>query len=507
MSNDVDNQLKKKILELLTISDVIKKLNLSLDLDIGTIIDTFLQSSAGLFLIEKSALILFMDMSKTTYVQDNDKNFEKEINEMRGQIEEIYLRLKEKQGCLLANNLEENWIKSKFRAAGIELLVPMFLRKELKGIYLVGNRINKEAYQKEEIDFLFAFANQGIVSIENAHFFQLLQQHMKELVVANEITAAINAGLDTETLLDMVMGALLEMLGAHAGFIVIFGGNKEVLFFIHRGLDEQKRNTILKSRDTAGIINKSLNLGSDDVFTFYTESASFAEKDIFMDDSKNPSYWFGRCLFIRKENMVGVVGLSKKEGEMLSDKEVSLFLTLTNQFVMIVLNARLYELAITDGLTGLFVHRYFEQRLKEEMSRARRYSYSISVIMMDVDQFKRCNDIFGHEIGNMVIKKVGSIINLSIRKNEDIPCRWGGDEFAIILPETDKKGALILAERIRKNIEILKFYKDGKPINVSISAGIASFPADAVDEKDLIDQADNLLYQVKKAGGNKVFLK
>ena len=110
----------------------------------------------------------------------------------------------------------------------------------------------------------------------------------------------------------------------------------------------------------------------------------------------------------------------------------------------------------------------------------------------------------GHEFGNIVIRSVAEHIRTSIRKNEDIACRWGGDEFAVILPETRKEDASIMAERIRRSINEYILERGDKKINISVSIGVASYPNDGNDEKAVIEAADKAMYQSKSSGGNKV---
>lgn len=500
--NDAEEKLKRKITELLAISNVIRELNLSLDLSIEQIIATFANASSRLFLMDKSAFVL-LNENISIHTFGGESNFKEEIEKI--EFTKIYPQIKEKMRPLLVEEIEEEGSRNRLNALGIGLIVPLFLRKELKGIYLVGARNNQVHYCEEDKNFIFNFTNQLMVTVENADYFKLLQSHVEELTIFNEITAAINSGLDAEMLLDMVLRALSEILGAVAGFIIIFKKTtKETLFFIPQGLDENKKNMLLKSKDTEGIIPKSISSCLDEIISFYPDTSLPQEKELFMLDNQNMNYWLCRVLSIAKEDTVGIVGLAKRLHETINRENLNLFLTLTNQLIMIVLNARLYELSITDGLTGLFVHRYFAQRLKEEVTRGLRYASKFSIIMMDVDRFKECNDLLGHQKGNIILKKIAEVIKLSIRKYEDIPARWGGDELAIILPETGREGAYVLAERIRRNIENFNFSELTDKIKVTISAGISSFPADAIEENELLKKADAFLYEAKKAGGNAI---
>ncbi|MBW2596313.1 MAG: diguanylate cyclase [Deltaproteobacteria bacterium] len=153
----------------------------------------------------------------------------------------------------------------------------------------------------------------------------------------------------------------------------------------------------------------------------------------------------------------------------------------------------LERLVITDDLTGLFNRRYFHQKIEEEMVRAKRQNGKLSLIMFDLDHFKEYNDTFGHLEGDRALKETGRIILSSIRDKIDSGCRYGGDEFAVILPGSDKKHASGVAGRVQRSI------KEKKMGNVGISAGIVEYDHE-ISIMDFIKAADNTLYKAKKGG-------
>lgn len=208
-----------------------------------------------------------------------------------------------------------------------------------------------------------------------------------------------------------------------------------------------------------------------------------------------------------KERITGVInGVNKSEEQMFTDEDQRLLEALAQQAAMAVEHARLYELAITDGLTKLFIHRYFQARLDEEMIRAKRYHTACSLILFDIDHFKKFNDTYGHQQGDIVLIEVARLIKDAVRDTIDIPARYGGEEFAIILPETDAKGALLVAERLRKTIEAHEFPGQDQALKVTVSLGIASFPDHASVKNILIKKADVTLYKCKENGRNCSFI-
>jgi diguanylate cyclase (GGDEF)-like protein len=168
---------------------------------------------------------------------------------------------------------------------------------------------------------------------------------------------------------------------------------------------------------------------------------------------------------------------------------------------------RLKEQAVTDIKTQLFNHDYFVKRLEEELGRARRYGHDLSLVMLDLDNFKEYNDNFGHLAGDKVLIQVGAILKEVIR-DCDIPCRFGGEEFTIILPVTDANGAMRVAERVRESIEKSLFNNDSQT-SITASIGVSSFNPEKpfganLNMNVLIEVADQALYQAKKTGKNAV---
>lgn len=162
------------------------------------------------------------------------------------------------------------------------------------------------------------------------------------------------------------------------------------------------------------------------------------------------------------------------------------------------LEEELRRQSVTDGLTGLFNRRHLDATLAAELTRARRYGAPLSLAMLDVDHFKRFNDTHGHEMGDRVLRAVAATMKTALRA-QDIPCRYGGEEFVAILPNTGCEGATIVAERLRRDVEAMTL----AGLNVTISIGIAGFPQfDAANAEALVEAADAALYEAKSAGRN-----
>ncbi len=168
-------------------------------------------------------------------------------------------------------------------------------------------------------------------------------------------------------------------------------------------------------------------------------------------------------------------------------------------------NDSLRELAFRDGLTGLYNHRYFQEVLESELDRAKRYNHPLSLLLIDIDFFKKVNDQFGHPAGDQVLQEVGNTLTKLIRRC-DIVARYGGEEFAIILPETGATSAKVLAQRVRRGIEQMNVNYNDQILSITISCGIASSEIDNHGDTraELIEYSDQALYRAKENGRNRV---
>lgn len=165
---------------------------------------------------------------------------------------------------------------------------------------------------------------------------------------------------------------------------------------------------------------------------------------------------------------------------------------------------RLIERANTDSLTGLYNHRFFQDRLRSELTRAERYGRPVSMIMLDIDHFKNLNDAYGHPVGDAVLVEMARILQSDVRRDIDIVARYGGEEFAVILPETDVVGAEEVAERIRVSVQRHCFSAgDGETVPVTVSLGVAAYPEHSLEREGLIMAADLAMYQSKSTGRNR----
>lgn len=205
---------------------------------------------------------------------------------------------------------------------------------------------------------------------------------------------------------------------------------------------------------------------------------------------------------VSQDRVIGILNV-----EALGEGELERFLIVARQFSLEIKKALLYEtvqeLSITDGLTDLFVRRYFMEMLKEEFERSARHKFKLSFLMIDLDHFKECNDKYGHLVGDVVLREVAKVLKQNLREIDPMG-RYGGEEFSVLLPETDNKGALLVGERLRRAVDAKIFKAYDEVLKITISAGVSTFPDGVATVEDLIEKADQALYEAKQQGRNRV---
>ena len=216
------------------------------------------------------------------------------------------------------------------------------------------------------------------------------------------------------------------------------------------------------------------------------------------------------CVPVKSHDKVfGVIELINSPDDVIFDEADERILTAIADFAGIAIsNAKALEkikqLVITDDLTGLYNSRYFFEQMEYEIERAKRYSSPLSLVFFDLDRFKSVNDTYGHLTGSRLLSEVGAVVTLNIRKT-DKGARYGGDEFVIILPHTEKSGAILLAQKLHLELHSQLFVSNyGDPLKVSASFGVAAFPDDALTASELIAAADEAMYLAKDAGRDTV---
>jgi diguanylate cyclase (GGDEF)-like protein len=379
-----------------------------------------------------------------------------------------------------------------------ELAIPLMARDEVLGV-LDCQSANLNHFDTDTIDLLTLFSTQASMALQNAQLYSLERQRARHLEVINAIARETTAVLDQEELLIKVCSVIQQTF--QVGHVsVLLRDDDGLLLRASQGRftactpagNRLPANSDLWGRTLAAgktLIENDVR-SSPDYVSFYRETRS---------RMCIPLVSFGQTM--------GVLMLESEHLGSFHEVDVESLEAVADICATAIQNAhyveRVKQLAYLDGLTGIFNRRYFEMRVVEEIDRARRFKSGMAVLMVDIDQFKRLNDEFGHLLGDEVLRQVSSMFHSQLRKI-DVVCRFGGEEFAILLSQTNPQHALAVAEKLRRLVENWQF--PGVPRSVTISAGVATYPDHGTTRDELVKAADAGLYAAKQGGRNRVLL-
>jgi diguanylate cyclase (GGDEF)-like protein len=334
-----------------------------------------------------------------------------------------------------------------------------------------------------------------------------LEHLVKDLSLIYEIGQEVNSVIDLDALYENISATLKKYLKISEFAILVFDDKKETLFVkVASGFPDNEaimRTVFRKGEGISGVVAESGK-------KIYVKDTSEENRFLhYKGERKVERSSFLSAPLIFKNEVLGVINFGRSAIGSFSFSDIKMLTLVAGHVALAIANARLYtktrELSVKDELTQVYNRRHFQQMLQMEWKRAVRFLRDLSIIMIDVDHFKAYNDTFGHLQGDVVLKQIGQILQRNLREVDTV-ARFGGEEFVFLLPDTDKHGAIAVAEKIRHLTEQHRFTtQDHKQTRlITISAGIATYPDDVGEMDDLIDHADIALYRAKEGGRNQV---
>jgi diguanylate cyclase (GGDEF)-like protein len=335
------------------------------------------------------------------------------------------------------------------------------------------------------------------------------REMVKRLQVLGDIVSTANSSLEPSRVVAVIMSQIQQLIPSEAWSILLVDEERNELTF-EMALGEKGEDLgdfrLKLGEGIAGWVAKNSKPAIvNDVNRDPRFQRRFDEQTQFQTRSV-------LCApLVSRGKTIGVVEIMNREaGTRFTRRDLNLLLTLVEPAAIALENALLFQraerLAVTDDLTKLYNSRFLNSYLGKELSRASRHKTSLALIFLDLDGFKLVNDNHGHLCGSRTLYEVGSIIKRSVRE-EEIVGRYGGDEFVVVLPDTDSRGALLVAERIRQALKGHRFLTDlGLAVGVSASLGVSCYPEHGSTPQDLIQKADQAMYSVKEQGKDAVGL-
>lgn len=383
-----------------------------------------------------------------------------------------------------------------------QVIFPLIVSEQVNGIlYLASEK--ERTFHEEDIGLLSTIADDIAMAVERFELRQELNERLVEQRLLCEVGIALTSEEDVPRLFSMIVHTALKLTDCPAGSLAIYrqeSGEFELAASV--GFSTEFSRVCRWRRRPGGLTDYILKSGKPVIISDVNLHPTFDNPILLKEGIKS----LISIPLISQDRIVGVLYVDDFKPRNFSARETLALALLATQAAVAIEKAQLLkkaeELAIRDGLTGLYNYRYFHQRIEQELQRARRYKSPLSLIMADLDFFKDYNDRYGHLKGDDVLREVSKLLLDSVRK-VDFVARYGGEEFAVILPETDEGKAKIVSERIRQSVEKHLFpYEKGKKNKLTISLGTVVYPHDGKTKLSLIKRADEALYYAKNTGRN-----
>jgi len=392
--------------------------------------------------------------------------------------------------------------REEIQLAGVKTFVPLMNKGKLVAVLAISERRDGRLYAVEDIDLLDFITTQVAASMEKEYSHEQLREQDEEITLVNRLTAIITSSMSIQMIFEAFAQELKKVLDIDWATIALIDGSE--LHFL----------ALSSTIGSAWQLDERIPLEGT-----ATEYACRERQAVYEADLKrHHRFWTWESHLqqgIRSvvylplsvtDRTIGSLILASRKPNVYGSRQIKLLERVALQIAAPIENAQLYarleQKSRVDEITGLFNRQHFEERLKEEVSRHSRYGDVFSIFMLDLDNFKAYNDVYGHPAGDILLNHVGRIVKNSVR-DADQAFRYGGDEVVVILPQTARDDAYVVAERVREQIagEMEK-----KAITVTCSIGLASYPTDGVIAGELVDVADSALYYAKRTGGNRVYL-
>jgi diguanylate cyclase (GGDEF)-like protein len=333
----------------------------------------------------------------------------------------------------------------------------------------------------------------------------ILDTKLFESTINNELGSLASLSQGYRPTVKVVLEILARVVGNSIGVVMMFE-EEDLIVQVSSPVSEEGLERVLEHvYETAA--DYGWEQGAE-----RSKPVMFGEEEVSVEaGEKRIEFSHVHIPLTAQKKVVGLLMLTHGQSPAFVRNAQRILRLVQNQVTIVIDNARLYEaarrIAITDGLTRLYNHRFFQELFEKEYKRSDRYNTVFSLIMLDIDYFKKINDTYGHLCGDEILKGLAKLIRGCLR-SMDVVARYGGEEFAILLPETGGPDAVQTAERIRWTVEQHSFMGAENGLRMTVSQGVATYPSPDVHERfDIIAKADAALYEAKAAGRNRVAFK
>ncbi len=382
--------------------------------------------------------------------------------------------------------------------------VPVIEGGKVRGA-LCADRLQDAPFGPREEDIVERAVRQVLRALENERVFVQLERTKSEQTVLHQASQALGAALTEQAVIEAGLAAAAQIAPFDFAAVTRYDAEAQrhsVRRAVGEGADELKD---LSFRDNSSLT--AMAVKNRHYLPFRGDFDGQRQMVYTRSESMSGMQSLLILPLLVREDPVGTLALAAKREDAFAASVRPTLQVLSNQLAVALANAesvrRLEQLATTDGLTGCLNKRAFLEELHNRMKSAERFGKRLSLIVTDIDHFKKVNDTYGHAVGDHVIRALGEVLR-GLKRGTDVVARFGGEEFCILCEETDARGAVLLAERVREQLAERSFESELGSFGVTCSLGVAAYPDDAVNDSQLFELADRALYQAKQIGRNRV---
>ena len=418
--------------------------------------------------------------------------------------------------------------------------VPISAGERVIGVLSVQDASREHAYSRDDLNLLTTIAANLGVAIQNARLYQNERERRAVAETLQRVSAAITASLERDEVLAVILEQLGQVVEYDSASIMEWDEERSLRVVAHIGFPSQMPAEFVPTPDSAPNVWEVISKRGSLLIADTRDNPGWVSLDGATDRIRS---WIGIPL-IYKGEVMGVLSIDSKIPNFYTERDIRIASIFADQVAIAIENAHLYgraqfelgirkqaeeslreanrsmlqqfreisalqeqlqEQALRDPITGLYNRRFLNESLPREIARAERDRVELGVIMLDLDHFKRINDAYGHIKGDRALVALAGLLNAKTRSS-DIACRYGGDEFCLILPGATLTAVAERAEELRAAFEEIEIQADGETFHVTISLGASIFPLHGSSSEELLSRADQALYSAKQAGRNRVVI-
>ncbi len=401
-------------------------------------------------------------------------------------------------GNMTDRRLKPGYYKHRARMNSL-VAVPVLDGDVLQGVLVVDAQ-EQDAFFEKDRAILELFGREIVAVLRKARTYTQIQTSARGFKALYDISSELITTIKIDEIAGKLVGLMERLIQNDHCILFRVHGDGRFRILASKGYDPGKNATVDGDKSMLPWLSQG------ETKLFHIGDLKKQPARVLPFDLKGLRTFIALPL-IHEQRVEAILTVGSRRPDAYDARSIELLKVLANLAAVSVANAwlhrRIEKMAHTDGLTGLYNHRHFQERLAEEFKRLDRYPGDLSFLLMDIDYFKKVNDTYGHPAGDAVLRRLAAILKSTLRSAADFPARYGGEEFAAVLVNTDQEAARKIAERLRKHVQSETFQTDAGPLKITLSIGVASYPLDATTRETLIERADQALYHAKRSGRNR----